>query len=126
MTRFPFLLIPEMLSAIIFFGWISGAFAMDHHHHGERQKAASPFAKKNKTVKLHCLLRGHKFDTPCPKHLKADQKNHPHYQLASECRGSSIPVKPFSLDFETSFLESPVFIFSSYLFENDLGLGYLI
>ena len=121
MSTFCFRLIRKILSLIIFFGWASGVFAMDHHHYDGHQKAASPFAQKNKPVRLHCLLQGHNYYKPCPKHLKANQKSHLHYQLASECGGSSTPVKFFSLNFKTSFLENTVFIFSNTSFGNDFA-----
>ena len=62
--------------------------AVDHSHH---QHPDSPFGGEQIVKHLHCVLKGHSMDKPCP-HIMARQRgNSGQSVIANECGGTPLP-----------------------------------
>jgi len=96
-----------VVSLLFAFGFMStsSAFASgDHRHH--HHDPMSPFGKTN--LNLHCLLKGHSLDNPCPHILKhLGEKSLPYF-IGSDCGGSPSQNNALSSGFDFSFVEFPV------------------
>lgn len=83
-------------------------------HKRHQHNAANPFNKTN--LNLHCLLKGHSLDNPCPHILKHLGSKSLLYLIGADCGGSHSQKKGVFAGFDITFMDSPaenIFIFSS-------------
>jgi hypothetical protein len=108
-TKFKFILVFSLCIASAFV-LASTAFASGDHQHDH--DSISPFGKTS--LNLHCLLKGHSLNNPCPHILKhLGGKSLPHF-IGSNCGGSPSQNNIISSGFDFHFVEFPIKINSIF------------
>jgi hypothetical protein len=78
-------------------------FAEVHNHNGHHQKEiTSPFEVKKEKTSLHCLLKLHALNEPCP-HSSSVQDKSISLTIASDCGGKTSGTIPNTTTFNYDF-----------------------
>jgi hypothetical protein len=81
-------------------------FAKVHNHNGQHQKEiTSPFEVKKEKTSLHCLLKLHALNEPCP-HSNSVKGKSISFTIASDCGGKTSGAIPNTATFNYDFAEA--------------------
>jgi hypothetical protein len=81
-------------------------FAEVHNHNGHHQKEiTSPFDVKKEKTSLHCLLKLHALNEPCP-HSNSVKGKSISFAIASDCGGKTSGAIPNTATFSYDFSEA--------------------
>jgi hypothetical protein len=95
-------------------------FAETHNHNGHHQKEiTSPFEVKKEKTSLHCLLKLHALNEPCP-HSNPVKDKSISFTIASDCGGKTSGGLLNTISFNYDFTE----IISISIVTNDLTSGF--
>jgi len=80
-------------------------FAQGHNHNGHhKKKITSPFEVKKEKTSLHCLLKLHALNEPCP-HSNSVKGKRISFTIASDCGGKTSGAIPNTALFNYDFTE---------------------
>jgi len=78
-----------LLGPSVSFGSVTSGQAQHGHH-----KVKSPFSDKSEKMRMHCLLKGHRLNKPCPEHIKRNSGSSEKCLITSPCNDGSSPLTP--------------------------------